>query len=417
MASKRTSNLSFGPTASQKGTSKRTTRISFEPTAALQTSDSPKSIGCCAKDGWDSLFRLNVAAAVLHAIFALATLYVGITGKSPFAIVVTTSLPIVPVPIPAPFNDTTCKGKTYDDVFDWFQCIRENNNYTNYTQDLIKDEGYTDISDSPTSPDSIMPPFKTEFITTDGFQLWTLIFTFSLLTAISHLLIATKFKKAYEYWLKNDRQPLRYFEYSITASIMFVIVLALSRVTDMYLLIANALLMCTVNVFGGILEWVSIDTPLKEDENGKSYPPSPSSIDTPLKEDENGKSYPPSPSCIRAWAWATSAIVFIFQFWQLYNIFDKTVIPYTAENNPSKDLWLQLFGFVNILNAAIATSFTLFPIVNFIQFIYLIDGRKSICFDDKVTQFIAFEAIYIFLSFLAKGFLVVIVLAASVQRK
>lgn len=404
MASKGTSNLSFGPPASQKG-SKRTMRISFEPTAPLRRPSKTKSccakdaIVCCAKDRWDSLFRLNVAAAVLHAIFAIVTLWAGLTGKSPFAIVVTTSLPIVPVPIPAPFNDTTCKGKTYDDVFDWFQCIRENNNYT---QDLIKDEGYTDISNTATSPDSIMPPFKTDFITTDKYKVWHLICAFSFLTAISHLLIAWPFKDAYEYWLTNNRQPLRYFEYSITASIMFVIVLALSRVTDMYLLIANALLMCTVNVFGGILEWVSIDTPLKEDKNGKTYTP--------------------TPYCIRAWAWATSAIVFIFQFWQLYNIFDKTVIPYTAENNPSKDLWLQLFGFVNILNAAIATSFTLFPIVNFIQFIYFIDGRckacmERICFAEPLTQFIAFEAIYIFLSLLAKGFLVVIVLIASVQRK
>jgi hypothetical protein len=378
--------------------STRTTRMSFKPARPLKSSNNTKAIVCCAKDGWDSLFRLNVAAAVLHAIFALATLVTGITGKSPFAVVLTTSLPIVPVPIPAPFNDTSCHGKTYDDVFDWFKCIREN---INYTQDLIKDEGYTDITKDPTSPDSIMPPFQTEFITTDGFKLWTLIFTFSLLTAISHLLIAWPLKDAYEYWLKNNTQPLRYFEYSITASIMFVIVLALSRVTDMYLLIANALLMCTVNVFGGILEWVSIK---------------------PLKEDENGITYTPEPWTIRAWAWATSAIVFIFQFWQLYNIFDKTVKPYTAENVASKDLWLQLFGFVNILNTAIAISFSLFPIVNFIQFIYLIDDRckscmKRMCCADELTQFITFEAIYIFLSFLAKGFLVVIVFTASVQRR
>lgn len=378
--------------------SKRTTRILFDSKAAKKPNPSTKPIVCCAKDAFDSLFRINIAAAVLHAIFALTILIVGIAGDSPFAVVVTTSLPIVPEPIPAPFNNNTCQGKTYDDVFDWFQCIRENNNYT---QDLIRDQGYTDITDNPTSPDTIMPPFKTEYITTDGFKLWTLIFTFSTLTAISHTLIAWPLKDAYEYWLKNNTQPLRYFEYSITASIMFVIVLALSRVTDMYLLIANALLMCVVNVFGGILEWISIK---------------------PLKPDENNNTYTPEPWAIRTWAWITSAIVFIFQFWQLFNIFDKTVKPYTDKNNPSKDLWLQLFGFVNILNVAIVTSFSLFPIVNMIQFIYLIDNRcksymKRSCCADELTQFLTFEAIYIFLSFLAKGFLVIIVFTASVQRR
>ena len=61
-----------------------------------------------------------------------------------------------------------------------------------------------------------------------------------MLTSASHTAIASVLRPAYEFWLSRDTQPLRYLEYSVTASIMMVIVLSLTRVTDVYLLIANA---------------------------------------------------------------------------------------------------------------------------------------------------------------------------------
>lgn len=379
----------------------RTNRLNFDSRKTLLSKDTlntngPKPIkfcsnACGAKNGFESLRRINIAAAVFHAIFALMILIVGFAGNSPFQIVVTTSLPTVPDPVPAPFNSSICHGKVYEDVFDWFECIREN---TEFRKDLIRDAGYVDISENPTSPDAIMPPTKTTYLLTDELQLWTLIFAFSALTALSHSLIAGPIREGYQYWLTRNTQPLRYFEYSITASIMFVIVLALSRVTDLYLLIANALLMCSVNVFGGILEWVTINLPVD---------------------------YTPKPVTIRVWAWLLSATIFIFQFWQLWDIYLQTIEPFFDENNDTKDLMQQLFGFVTILNTVILICFLTFPIVNAVQFLYFTNNSCRSCMkrngQNDLYNYIRFEAAYIFCSFFAKGALVLIVFAAAVRRE
>lgn len=374
----------------------RTKRLNFDSKLNTHNKKTPDPISFCgnqcgAKDGFESLKRINIAAAVMHALFAILIVSVGLAGKSPFQIIVTTSLPVVPTPIPAPFNTTICNGNTYEDVFEWFRCIRENNDYK---QDLIRDAGYIDISEDPTSPDAIMPPFKTDYIITDQFQMWTLIFTFSALTSLSHALIAAPLKPAYDYWLTRNTQPLRYLEYSITASIMFVIVLSLTRVTDLYLILANALLMCAVNVFGGILEWVTLGIPVD---------------------------YTPKPWTIRAWAWTLSGFIFFFQFWQLWNIYAKTIQPWLDESNQTNELMGQLFGFVTILNTVILACFLTFPIVNMVQFLYFINGSCRSCIKrngkNDLYFYIRFEAAYIFCSFFAKGALVLIVFTAAVQRE
>ena len=322
-----------------------------------------KKKSCCPKWTNEHLYRLNVAACVFHSLFAVMILCQGLAGKSTFTIVITTSLPIVPTPIPAPFNTTLCNDKQYKDVFKWFKCIR----------------ALTDNYDY--SPDGIMPPFQTEVTT--QFKMWTLIFTFCVITAVSHLLIATKLRSRYEQWLKDHRQPLRYLEYSITAPIMIVIVLALSRVTDLYLLIANALLMCAVNVFGGIIEWI---------------PKTATAASAVAKADAV------TGGIIRCWGWIVSAIIFVFQFWQLWSVFGKTISPWIDAENETSELMSQLFGFIIILNVLIFVCFLSFPIVNLVECL------------KKNSDFVKFEAAYIFCSFVAKGVLVIIVFTAAVQR-
>lgn len=351
---------------------------------ARETPSSTPKINCVcgSKDGFDSLFRLNVAAAILHALLAIMALGSGLAGNSPFQVVVTRNLPVVPEPVPFPFNSTQCGGESYDDVFEWFKCIRENFE-DDYKTGLVEDYGYNVISETSGSPDTVMPPFKTTYLVNDEWQMWTLIFAFSLLTSLSHLLIAWPLRSQYQEWLSMNVQPLRYLEYSVTASIMFVIVLALTRVTDLYLLLANALLMCTVNVFGGLIEYIA-----------------------------------PQAWAIRGWAWLVSAVVFIFQFWQLWDIYALTVEPWL--NGPTAELMEQLFGFVTILNAVILTCFLTFPIVNLVQFFYYTNERCKSCMqrESKQDLFFAvrFEAAYVFCSLIAKAALVIIVFVASVQR-
>ncbi|MDA7839077.1 hypothetical protein N9A45_01965, partial [bacterium] len=352
----------------------------------------PKPLVCGSTDGFDSLWRLNVAACVLHAVFAILTLITGLAGNSPFQVVVTRSLPIVPNPIPFPFNSTDCGGETYDDVFKWFKCIRETYG-EEYKTGLVEQNGYSVISEESGSPDTVMPPFQTSYLLTNEWQMWTLIFAFCMLTSLSHALIAWPLREAYEYWLTQDRQPLRYLEYSLTASIMFVIVLALTRVTDLYLLLANALLMCCVNVFGGVIEWVTLGLPVE---------------------------FTPRPWAIRAWAWAVSGLVFVFQFWQLWDIYDQTVGPWLDEDNETSELMAQLFGFVTILNVVILVCFLTFPIVNIVQFMYYTNARCRQCMQRASTSdlyfALRFEAAYVFCSLIAKAALVIIVFVAAVQR-
>tara|TARA_B100000683_G_scaffold84693_1_gene83621 strand:+ start:931 stop:2076 length:1146 start_codon:yes stop_codon:yes gene_type:complete len=377
----------------------RTARLDFNLNGGPLLVSSPsekrtKPLVCGSTDGFDSLWRLNIAAAVLHAILAIMILGVGLGGNSPFTLVVTRSLPKVPTPIPAPFNTPVCGGKEYTDVFKWFKCIRDENPNDNYRKKLIEESGYTLLSGDPTSPDAIMPPFETEFLLTDSWQVWTLIFAFSALTSVSHAAIASFLRPAYESWLTRDTQPLRYLEYSVTASIMMVIVLSLTRVTDIYLLIANALLMCVVNVFGGVIEWITLKVPVD---------------------------FTPRPSHIRAWAWLVAAVVFTFQFWQLWDIYQVTVEPWLAETNAAAPLMEQLFGFVTVLNIVILACFLTFPVVSIVQFLYYVNARCRSCLQkssqDDLYFALRFEAAYIFCSLFSKAALVLIVFVSSVQRE
>ena len=345
---------------------------SDEPSSLTKVDKDPEKLSCFGKgvcgssNGFDSLFRLNVSAAILHSILAIMTIAVGLQGNSPFQVVVTRNLPVVPTPIPFPFNSTQCGGKSYDDVFDWFSCIRDSFG-DEYKSDLVEDYGYQVISEESGSPDTLMPPFKTTYLVENEWQMWTLIFAFCVLTALSHSLIAFIVRKDYEEWLTMNVQPLRYAEYSITASIMFVIVLALTRVTDLYLLLANALLMCCVNVFGGLIEYIA-----------------------------------PEAWAIRAWAWVVSGVVFAFQFWQLWDIYALTIDPWLDDANESADLMQQLFGFVTILNVVILACFLTFPIVNLVQFFYYTNDkcRKRLGSGEKGDLYFAirFEAAYFLFS-------------------
>jgi len=328
---------------------------------------------------------LNIVAFTLHSIFAIVTLSVGIAGKSPFSLVVTRSLPMAPSPVPEPFNSPTCGNKTYDDVFKWFDCISAENEYR---VDLVEQNGYKVITGDAQAPDAVLPPFQTDILipstSASGevrgeWAIWTLIFAFCALTAMFHALLAWSFVGPYNDMLKSNRQPLRYLEYSITASIMMVIVLSLSRVTDVYLLWANVLLMACVNVLGGLIEW--IDFPA-----GRCSPE----------------------LAVRLWGWVVSFVVFVFQFVQLWDIFDVTVSPWLSDSNPTSELFGQLFNFVRILNWAILLSFCVFPLINVVHQGLLISGKDDVG--------VAVEMAYVVASLVAKGALVFIAFAGSIRR-
>lgn len=91
-------------------------------------------------------------------------------------------------------------------------------------------------------------------------NLFYAIASFLYMTCFAHILYAWFLIKRGNYELVSNRktfegsQVYRWIEYSITASIMFVIISVLSRITDLYLLITLATLIHVTMYFGYIFD-------------------------------------------------------------------------------------------------------------------------------------------------------------------
>ena len=222
---------------------------------------------------------------------------------------------------------------------------------------------------------------------------WWFLWGFSVLTAAMHSWLALSgyfetdpryrpnrnadgFQWGYLYELEGGRQPYRWLEYSITASVMFFIVLQLNRVTDLWINISAVLLTTSYNVFAAAIELT---------ENVMYI----------------------------TWFWWVSFLGFAVQFAVLLYNTDKTIEPYFAEDLETRDLWAQLFLFVRVINITIFVSFLTFPILHIVHLIYRLGKIK---YDNDETEetrdrncMYRSEIGYIILSFAAKGLLVFLV--------
>eukprot|EP00045_Choanoeca_perplexa_P005664 m.47610 g.47610 ORF g.47610 m.47610 type:complete len:274 (-) comp13237_c1_seq1:477-1298(-) len=77
---------------------------------------------------------------------------------------------------------------------------------------------------------------------------------FLLLSALDHLAVATLFRSTYEYYLKRAMNPFRWFEYSISASLMHIMIGILSGVIDIHVMLAIGFLCGTTMIFGFLQE-------------------------------------------------------------------------------------------------------------------------------------------------------------------
>eukprot|EP00301_Raphidiophrys_heterophryoidea_P000569 c10284_g1_i2.p1 GENE.c10284_g1_i2~~c10284_g1_i2.p1 ORF type:complete len:262 (+),score=52.65 c10284_g1_i2:67-852(+) len=73
---------------------------------------------------------------------------------------------------------------------------------------------------------------------------------FLLLAGVDHLLVATIFRRSYEGYLAVNRNPFRWFEYSISAGIMHVMIAQLAGIFDIHLLFCIFGLTATTMAFG-----------------------------------------------------------------------------------------------------------------------------------------------------------------------
>lgn len=85
-------------------------------------------------------------------------------------------------------------------------------------------------------------------------QLAPLVAMFLFLSAIAHFMIATVLYKRYVKNLKNHMNPYRWYEYSLSASLMIWIIAMLTGVYDLGLLIALFVLTGVMNLMGLMME-------------------------------------------------------------------------------------------------------------------------------------------------------------------
>ena len=189
---------------------------------------------------------------------------------------------------------------------------------------------------------------------------WVFIWSFSLITSLFHLYLALMAgsdgeglctccgKTVYpEYinWIKEGRSPIRWLEYSITASIMFTLVLTVNRVTDVFIIVFAFIISMSYNTFGAAIDYIN-------------------------------------EPCVVVWMWMVSFIGFIGQFICLFINFNLAIQPYidSKENPGSYMLWGQFFDIITIVNWGLLLSFSTFPIVNLFHQCYKYKPQHNSCF-------------------------------------
>lgn len=367
----------------------------------------------------------NLIAAIWHFLLAaFATIALLIQSSTPrgeqrlFQVTIEYSLPIRDFSAPEyqtpvvqdylnnrcllPDGTLTCPGKTDETIFDFFDCVLDQNSTTSET---ISDA--FDLA-TPTKRVSYEFPFS--------FYVLYLVIAFSLITSIFHLGLATFCYKFYNSELKQKRQPLRWIEYSITASIMMLIVLQLNSVTDLFILGSAVCLVASYNTLGAAMEYPSV----------KNWG-------------------------VRVWFYVISTLGFAMTFLVSFIYYYAAITPWLEIGNCSA--WGDLFGFIGIAVWSLFGSYLTFPLLDTIKHVFLCCTERGIgdqeveamvvldepddeltccwrCFLNKneklrgielheqrrVDVYRCTEVGYIILSFVSKTILVVIVGSASLGR-
>ena len=300
----------------------------------------------------------------------------------------------------------TCPGQNAnEDFFTWSSCARRNS-----TDSMVNDAF------------RLATPLKQyeENFNNEFFVVY-LVIGFSALTSIAHFSIASCLYDFYRSELKAFRQPLRWLEYSITASLMMVIVLLLCNMTDAFVLGGIVLLTMSYNSFGAAMEYPSV----------KLW-------------------------AVRLWFYVISTLGFAFSFFVAFMYYYRAISPWLDlfTDGYSCSAWADLFGFVAIVVWALFLSYLTFPLNDTVKHVFLCCTERGCCGQDKNEAFISldepdedvncclrccydphkgvrgqelhelrrqdcyrfFEVMYIILSFVSKTVLVAIVMTSALMR-
>tara|TARA_B100000945_G_C20405179_1_gene609588 strand:+ start:281 stop:1735 length:1455 start_codon:yes stop_codon:yes gene_type:complete len=345
------------------------------------------------------------------------------------------------------FNNATCKNIVRSEFRDWMDCLK--NQYNCATDACVAynvDPGAYEILGNTTDIQFVLRKGTTD-VFSDGMYVWWGVSLFCIITSLFHMILAisaddvadamiqgsnydmtsglwpveeernTKKERnrlysipetrwwisvPYVNWVWHGIQPMRWAEYSITASLMIVLVFIINGVTDIYLLAFSYIIMNLTNSFGAAIDYVS-------------------------------------EQAIVAWFWACGVGAIIWQFALLLAAYSENISPYMEAD--TKDLWQEYFGFIPVMNWLVIITFSGFGITNIVhqyfrfrgccKIIKYTENRKSIPWKRKccccLTKPIQtkevqrelmheFELWYIAQSFISKTILVACVLYGSVQR-
>jgi len=323
---------------------------------------------------YPELKALNLRAGVFHSLLTLLIIIVWTYKDPPFKLMWKGAWSRQ-TEFPPALYSTVCNGKEYKDegVFSWFGCIR---NETTAWRD------YNSVNDiqiyKPVLVDNgIEPPVA------------LLLLIFEFLTACAHFWLYYS-NELYQRRLKECFQPWRWLEYSVTASLMAIAALSLSRVQHDFLLASIFLCQVALNFVGGLCFEVFYYAERKtEDKDFKI-------IFGRLK-------------------WTC----FIFS-WFLYGIFQWTVwSALNANIQPLLDLptavfWKELFQFVILVNIFISISFSAFPLIHFAQFLPTLWGGRT--WEEQQIAYKRGEVAFIWASFVSKSTMVGIISFAAFSR-
>ena len=256
--------------------------------------------------------------------------------------------------------NSTCGGVEYDEVQEWFDCIREGN-FTRATYGL-----------------------ETE----DHFQLAWIILIFVGVTAGFHLYIA-RMETYFERLLRGS-QPLRWIEYSITYTAMTLIIFQLNEIIGYYETLLLVVSSFAQMIFGLVMEELKA-----EKLRNRMFIPGDG---VPVSGDTRGTSTIGNAYRLSLFAAWVIMIVHFFIIWDSFVFAFKDFL-----DSDAGDLWSQLYGFIIVLNVVILVLYLGFPLVHALV-------------DFKYITYVWGEFWYIILSLVSKTSLVVIVAYGSTRQ-
>ena len=320
-----------------------------------------KKIGNVSNKLLVRLHRSNLIAFFLHAIWVILIVSTVLTVGAPFNINVSKIFQTINTTrLPEELKSASCNGTEYTNVFDWFDCLRTN-----------------DIN----LPDVSQPTFTTDPYVMIELPVWVLILVFEVFTSGFHGVLYL-FRDLYEEFLIIQMQPFRWVEYSITCSLMTVILMGLSNISDIYLLLAMYTLSVFYNIYGGLFPEILNN----------------------IREVEPFKAFPNFITCAKIHALLASWFAFLLTFVLIWDKFTASIEPFFSL--PNGNLWGQLYGFILILNVVLLLAFLCFPIIQLVQFTHAGD----------LKIYLHCEFAYIIASFVAKTILTLVIIVTAVQR-